>query len=254
MEPLAVYKKSFTIGMRDVDFTGRLKLSALFGYFQEIANLHSTNLGIGFDTIMQKYGVTWALIRIRAEITRYPVMNEEIFLETWPQQPKSLEFIRDFLVRDSDGNVIVRAVSIWAIIDIHTRKLKKSRLLDVNYPPLKEERALDCRLGKLRPFGQLEMVYKRTIAYSDVDVNEHLNNTKYVDFIMDCFSLESHKANTVRAIEFNYVHEALPGDTITLYKDMTALADGLVYIEGVNERDQRAAFQCLMGISARAEL
>lgn len=254
MEPLAVYKKNFTVGMRDVDFAGRLKLSALFGYFQEIANLHSANLGIGLDTIMNKFGVTWALVRIRVEITRYPVMNEEILLETWPQQPKSLEFTRDFLVRDRDGNVIVRAVSIWAIIDIHTRKLKRSRLIAVNYPPLREERALDCRLGKLKHFGQPEMVYKRTIAYSDVDVNEHLNNTKYVDFIMDCFSLESHKAHMVKAIEFNYIHEALPGDTIILYKDVTALADGLVYIEGLNERDQRVAFQSLMEITHRSVL
>lgn len=252
MEPLAVYEKSFTVGMRDVDFTGRLKLSALFGYFQEIANLHSGNLGIGFDTIMQKFGVTWALIRMRVEITRYPEMNEEIFLETWPQEPKSLEFIRDFLVRDRDGNVIVRAVSVWAIIDIHTRKLRKTKLIAGNYPPLREERALECRLGKLKPFGQLEMVYKRTIAYSDVDVNEHLNNTKYVDFIMDCFSMDSHRAYMVKTLEFNYVHEALPGDTIILYKDLTALTDGLVYVEGVNEGDQRIAFQARMEVTRRS--
>ncbi|HOQ10623.1 MAG TPA: thioesterase [Syntrophomonadaceae bacterium] len=251
MEPVAVYEKAFTVGMRDVDFTGRLKLSALFSFFQEIASLHSANLGTGLETIMQKAGVTWALIRIRVEITRYPVMNEEIILETWPQQPRSLEFSRDFLVKDREGNILVRAVSLWAIIDVHTRKLKRSKLIAVDYPPLREERALDCKLSKLKPFGQLEMVYKRTIAYSDVDVNGHLNNTRYVDFIMDCFSLETHKAYMVKAIEFNYAHEALPGDTVVLYKDVSAAADGLVYIAGVNERDQRTAFQCRLEISRR---
>lgn len=251
MKPLSVYKKNLTVEMRDVDFTGSLKLSTLFSYFQDTANMHSDNLGIGFETIMEKFGVIWALIRIRVDIVRHPVMNEEIQIETWPQEPKSLEFTRDFLVYDKDGNIIVRAVSIWAILDMHTRKLKRSKLIAANYPPFSEERAIDCRLGKLKPFGQLEMAYKRVIAYSDIDINEHLNNTKYVDLIMDCFSLESHKAHYVRSIEFNYVHEALPGDTIILYKDLTAAEKNMIYIEGINEKNKKLAFQSRIEIAER---
>jgi medium-chain acyl-[acyl-carrier-protein] hydrolase len=251
MKPLSVYKRTFTVEMRDVDFTGRLKLSALFSYFQDTANMHSDNLGIGFETIMEKHGLIWALIRIRVDIERYPVMNEEIQVETWPQKPKNLEFTRDFLVCDKEGNVIVRAVSIWAVLDMHTRKLKRSKLIAPDYPPFKEERAIDCRLGKLKPFGQLEMAYKRVIAYSDIDINGHLNNTKYVDLIMDCFSMESHRTHYVKSIEFNYVHEALPGDTIVLYRDLTAAETNMIYIEGINEKDQKLAFQSRVKIAER---
>ena len=48
MKPLSVYQDNFTVEMRDVDFTGNLRLSTLFGYFQDVANRHSHNLGIGF--------------------------------------------------------------------------------------------------------------------------------------------------------------------------------------------------------------
>ncbi len=64
------------------------------------------------------------------------------------------------------------------------------------------------------------MTYDRTVGYSDVDVNEHLNNSRYVDFIMDCFTLEEHKKHSIKSIEVNYSNEALPGDTITLYKEI----------------------------------
>lgn len=252
MEPLSLYKKAFTVEMRDVDFTGTLRLSSLFTYFQEAANQHSEDLGIGFETIMEKFGVIWALIRIRVEILRYPVFNEEIVVETWPQEPKNLQFIRDFLARDQKGHIIARAVSIWAILDAQTRKLQRSKLIAANYPSsFKEERALECKLGKLKPFGPLEMAYERFIGYSDIDFNEHLNNTKYVDLIMDCFSLESHKSHYVRSIEFNYVHEALPGDTIVLYKDLNAADENLIYIEGINEKDEKLAFQSLVEIAKR---
>ncbi len=253
MEPLSLYKKAFTVEMRDVDFTGTLRLSSLFTYFQEAANQHSEDLGIGFETIMEKFGVIWALIRIRVEILRYPVFNEEIVVETWPQEPKNLQFIRDFLARDQKGHIIARAVSIWAILDAHTRKLQRSKLIAANYPSsFKEERALECKLGKLKPFGPLEMAYERFIGYSDIDFNEHLNNTKYVDLIMDCFSLESHKSHYVRSIEFNYVHEALPGDTIVLYKDLNAADENLIYIEGINEKEKKLAFQSRIQIKERS--
>ncbi|MGB4303712.1 MAG: acyl-ACP thioesterase domain-containing protein [Syntrophomonadaceae bacterium] len=251
MKPLSVYQDNFTVEMRDVDFTGNLRLSTLFGYFQDVANRHSHNLGIGFDTIMREFGVIWALIRIRVDIIRYPAMNEKILVETWPQKPTNLEFARDFLVYDRDGNIIVRAVSTWAILDIHTRKLKRAKLIAPDYPPFREERALDYKLRRLKPFGQLEMVYKRVIGYSDIDMNEHLNNTKYVDLLMDCFSVESHKANYVKSIEFNYVNEALPGDTIVLYKDLTAAEENMIYIEGINEKNGKLAFQSRLEIAPR---
>lgn len=251
MESLSVYKKAFTVEMRDVDFTGTLRLSSLFTYFQEAANQHSDNLGIGFETIMQKFGVIWALIRIRVEIIRHPVFSEEIVVETWPQEPTNLQFTRHFLVWDQEGRIIARAVSIWAILDAQTRRIKRSKVIAAKYPPFKEERALDCKLGKLKPFGPLEMAYKKYIGYSDIDFNQHLNNTKYVDLIMDCFSPESHKAHYVRSIEFNYVHEALPGDTIILYKGLNAADENLIYIEGINEEDKKLAFQARVEIAAR---
>jgi acyl-ACP thioesterase len=80
MEAVSVYQKKYHIESSDVDFTKKLKLSSLFGYFQEITSIHADNLGVGINTIEQK-GVGWALIRIRIDIIRNPVWNEEILIE-----------------------------------------------------------------------------------------------------------------------------------------------------------------------------
>ena len=71
-------------------------MSAAFNYFQEIAGLHSSNLGIGFNTIEKEKGVAWVLIRMRVDMIRYPVWDEEVILETWPQLPKSID-LKGFL-------------------------------------------------------------------------------------------------------------------------------------------------------------
>ena len=251
MEPVSLFKKEYVVGLSDVDFTKTLKVGTLFGYFQDVASLAVENLGIGINTLEEKFSVAWVLIKIRVDIERLPVWNEKIILETWPQTPKRLEFNRDYMVRDADGNVLARAVSTWVIIDIKTRELQQTELIAVDYPEFITERALDCRLGKLKPYGRLEVAYKKIIGYSDVDFYGHLNNSKYIDYIMDCFTVEQHRKYRVGSIEIDYINEALPGDTLALYRDISALDSDMIYIEGVNEKDGNAAFKTRVRICER---
>ena len=123
-DPVPVYEKQYHVGLGDVDFQKKLKISALFNFFQDIASLHAEDLGVGIDRLMNGYGVTWVLTRIRVDINRMPHLGEDIIIETWPQLPKRLEFDRDFKVRDSSDNILALAASTWIILDIGTRELK----------------------------------------------------------------------------------------------------------------------------------
>jgi len=234
MEPVPLYTKKYKVDTRDIDFTGRMKLSSIFLYFQDIAGEHAENLGMG-RAVMEDKGVIWVLVRARVDIIRYPHWKEEITIETWPQEPNRLEFMRDFLIRDSKGEILVKAVSTWVIIDEKTRKLRKTESIFRGYPPTIKERAIYCKLGRLKPNGKLDKVYAREVRYSDIDQNEHLNNAKYVDFIMDAFTIDEHRKYFVKSIEIDYSNEALPGDTISFFRDMSQIDENIIYMEGINE-------------------
>lgn len=251
MEAVTVFKKKYHIGLRDVDFTERLKLSTLFSLFQDVASLASINLGFGIHTLEKEYGVAWILMRMRTDVIRYPELDETITIETWPLDPKKLEFERDYLVRDEAGHIIIRSVSSWVIIDTNSRRLKRTSTIGFTFPRHITERAIDCKLGKLKHFGELDVSYKKVIGYSDVDFNGHLNNSKYVDYIMDCFDIEEHKKYSVQSIEVNFMNEALPGDGLLLYKDTSESASSHVYVEGVNDMDNRTAFKAQLQIVNR---
>jgi len=237
--PVPVYQKRYQVGLGDIDFRKKLKISALFNYFQDIASLHAENLGVGIDSLMNNHGVTWVLTRIRVDLERIPVLGEDLLIETWPQPPGKLEFDRDFLVRDASGNELARVVSTWVIMDIAAREIKKTETITRNYPFNPRGRAIDCRLGRFKAFSTPEVAYQRVIGYSDVDINEHLNSSKYIDFIMDCFSLEEHRRHDIRSLEISYLNEALSGDRLTMYKDLAASGSGLVYIEGCRQDNTR---------------
>lgn len=237
MTAQALYKKDYQVEVDHIDFKNNLKLSSLFTYFQDISGLHSENLNMGREVLYDQYGVIWVLVRMRVEIIAYPKWNDLITIETWPQKPSRIGFDRDFLVRDREGNIMARAVSTWVVIDIESRKFKNPRSIQAEYPPVIEERAIDCRLGGLKPSGELELAYTRPVRYSDIDINRHLNNTKYLDFIMDSFSLEDHENHRVKSLEINYSQEALPGTSLSIYTDRRDIKSGRIYMEGLDEKE-----------------
>src|SRR5690625_2889301 len=249
MEPVTLFKEKYHVELSDVDFKKNLKLSILFNYFQDVASDAAANLGAGIDVLQKSHGLAWILMRIRVDITRLPQWNEEIMIETWPLEPKRLEFERDFLVKDQNGDVIIRAISSWVVMDLEERKLKRTESIGLTYPENIEDRAINGKLGSLRKHGPLETAYRRIIGYSDVDFNGHLNNSKYVDFLMDCFPIEDHMKSTVKSLEVNFVNEVLPGETIVLYKDTSKRDENLYYIEGMNENSSRTVFKAMAEVT-----
>lgn len=251
MEQNIRFQSNIHVDLRDVDFTKKVKLSTLFSYFQDVASLASVELGYGIEQLESQFGVSWVLIRIRVEITRMPEWDEKITIETWPLEPKRIEFERDYLVRDANGEVIIRAVSVWVLMDIHQRRLKRNDAIGIHYPSVIKERALEKKLGKLNGNGHLEKVYRKVIGYSDVDFNGHLNNSRYVDYAMDCFPIENHRQFEVKAIEVNFINEALPGDTITLFRDVSESRENKIYIEGQKGESGNTVFKATVEISER---
>ena len=248
MEAMPLYKKQFHVDYGDSDYYKKLKLSSLFNCLQDVASLHSENLGIGINDIQEKHGVAWVLVRIMVNVLRMPDWNEDIIVETWPIEPKKLEFERDFIVRDLAGNVLVNAISSWVIMDIEKREIRKTELIRTEYPPFIQKRAINQRMGKLKPNGELIFAYNRQIGYSDIDINGHLNNSKYIDYITDCFSMEKHGGYTVESVQVSYISEALAGDTITLYKDISMLESGVVYVEGIDAENDKVYFKANISI------
>ena len=239
MEAQSKYVKDYCVEYGDVDYFKKIRLSKLFSYLQEISSLHSASLGIGIETLAKDFNVAWALVRMRVDVIKFPEWNQEITVETWPLEPKKLEFERDYFVKDKDGNVLVKAISSWVIIDLDERAIRKSELIKIDYPELITQRAIDCKFAKLKPFGECIHSYSKKIGYSDIDINGHLNNRKYIDYLMDCFSLEEHSKYEVSSIQVGYIKEALPGDNISFYKDTSMASQGIVYIEGVDEAGQK---------------
>ncbi|MFD2210820.1 acyl-[acyl-carrier-protein] thioesterase [Virgibacillus halophilus] len=246
-----LHKKEYHVDWGDIDLNKELKLSTLFSCFQDVASEASEKLGFGIESLDREYGVAWVLMKIRVDLLKNPKVGDTISIETWPLEPGKIDYGRDYIVRNQQGEVMIRAISSWVLMDLRQRKISRKGTVPIQYPASLKERAIDEKLKKLKAEGPLDESYRKMIGYSDIDFNGHLNNSKYVDYILDCFSVSEHRNYRIQSIEVHFTNEALPDETIVLQTDTSASEQSKLYIEGFNLDTNKTVFKSKLIIEKR---
>jgi acyl-ACP thioesterase len=227
-------RKETVLESSHVDFARELRMSQAFMYFQDIAAAHAGSLGAGVEKLLRGYDSAWILMRMRAEVDRMPRLDERVVIETWPRATAPL-YERDYVIRSAGGETLIRAASIWIIMNLTTREIMKDKIVDYDGIEIDNTRAIEGKLRQMKAPNGLEPVSEKRIEYGDVDYNGHANNVKYVDYCYDTFSLDWLKGRRLRAIEVNYINEVHYGDTVRLFRAQTpdsAPEAPVYYIEG----------------------
>ncbi len=203
------------IQISETDFLGRWKPSCIYTAMQEIADTHAHNLGCGRSAMVSR-GIVWVLTRLVIEMRRYPHWGETVRLYTWAYDRGGRLFPRNFRIFDESGEEIGAAASIWIIMDMETRKVLRAPDDLFHYSEAADKSDPLPSPQQLRPDKQLGRFSVRKPVYSDLDVNFHMNNARYVEWICDMFDTKKHKENFLHTLQVNYLTEAVPDKEIEL--------------------------------------
>lgn len=216
------YKQTFTLSDLHVDCFGRLKPSTILFFAQEAASQHCELLRLDWDTLSQK-NLFWAVTRHRVQITRLPVRGETITVETWPMPTTKVAFPRSVVAYDAQGSELFRAISIWVLMDSKTRAM----ILPGKSGVLVEGTLRGTELTAPRSLAPclLQNTYSRTVDYTQLDRNGHMNNTRYLDWIDALLPSAFHQVHPLREMTVCYHNEALENQKIDL---SWSLSDGPV--------------------------
>ena len=212
-----MFSKSFIISNNDVDKCFKLKISAIFRYFQDIALLATEDLGV--DSIsLSKRNIDWVITRMSLDVRRLPDCDEEITVTTYPGKDMAMLYPRYFFITDSKGEVIIRSASIWALIDNISRKVIVDRDVISKLPGESAEDQLPLP-EKLSIPEETRFIEKRTIHYSDLDFNSHMNNVRYVELLMDAHDSEFYDSHRLSFLTLNYMKEIKEKEAVDIYTD-----------------------------------
>ena len=235
MEP--IYSQNFLITDNSVDCFGRLKNSTLLYFVQEVAGRHFADIAMDYDTLAEK-GMFWAIIRQKVQINRLPMRGETVRLETWPMPTTRSAYPRSVVAYDEQGSEVFRSISVWVLMDLKNRKmiLPGKSGISVLGTLRGNELAIPASLTPM----VLRNTRERTVSFTDLDRNGHMNNTRYMDWIDDLLSSQFHREHFTREFTVCYLSEAREGQV--LHMSYEALEDGAVHInahrmtEGKEER------------------
>ncbi len=211
MEP--IYSQEFHITDTAVDCFGRLKPSVLLQYIQEVASIHGSAMGADKESLAEK-NLFWAILRTRVQIARLPVSGETIRLETWPMPTTRVAYPRSIIAYDESGEEIFRSITLWVMMN------RTSRAMVL---PAKSGFTIQGRLegselavpGSLAP-RPMEQDDHRRVCFTDLDINGHMNNTRYFDWIYDLLPGSFHSGNALKELTICYLSEAREGETLDM--------------------------------------
>jgi acyl-ACP thioesterase len=153
---------------------------------------------------------SWVLSRMSVELKRLPERGESIDIYTWVSDYGRLFTTRNMTVADESGGRIGAAVTLWAMIDLDTRRPldlsslsnRGTSLVD-REPPIERPR----KVGSMEPSTESA----HTVVYSDIDFNGHVGSMKYLEWMIDTLPCDAAAGLSAVRLDINYMHEALPG-------------------------------------------
>ena len=211
------YEDTYRVDSRNVDLFGHCRPSAVLGLLQEAATQAARAIHVSREELMERYHAFWMLSRIRYELKRPFLWDEPVTIKTWHRGGKAAMMYREFDLF-VEGEAVGRALSTWVMADLETHKLfhlsKVAEFEGTTGGSL-------CRsdiLRKLKMPEGLSLTETRRMHYSDTDINGHVNNIKYADFVCDALRLEKLGAGKfVSALQICYLAECLAGEELGLY-------------------------------------
>ena len=232
------HKQEFILKNREVDFKDEMKVSAGLSFMEEVAGSSADELGFGYKFTKSK-NCAFFVSAIRCEFLTPVYYCDAVKVVTWPLPPSHVVFEREYRFYDKNGAVAVNASSRWCLVDTNTGKILPSKTIEgQDYSTYNTARVFENVDFKVPAFAlhEGEQKYAVTIANSEYDHNLHVNNTRYADYCMNCFSVDELKKNRVKDFTIAYVKQCKEGDTLRFYRKETEKDAFLV--QGVNGADE----------------
>ncbi|CAL5438559.1 unnamed protein product [Camellia sinensis] len=193
-----VFCQNFSIRSYEIGADRTASIETLMNHLQETALNHVKSAGLlgdGFGSTpeMCKKNLIWVVTKMQVLVDRYPTCRGDVVqVDTWVAASGKNGMRCDWLVHDCrTGDILTRASSVWVMMNKETRRLSKIPnevrgeigTFFVDSPPVVDE---DSR--KLLKLDESTADYIRnglTPRWSDLDVNQHVNNVKHIGWILE---------------------------------------------------------------------
>lgn len=234
MLTLTLHKQKFKVLSHEADIHICASLYSFSNYLQEAARNHAEQLGLGIGLLKNKKQF-WVLTRMIIKIDEFPLLGSEIEVLTWPKGADKLFALRDFEVYQN-GKIIGKATSSWALLQLSNRRpIAVSNLGKIMFER-QDVHAIDTPPKKLPTPKNVVELPNHAVRFSELDLNGHVNNTRYINWMMDTFQAVYHKTHMVTHVQMNFLAEVFPDQELKILREEIAPDNFLFEVQNDQEK------------------
>ncbi|MDE7418689.1 MAG: acyl-[acyl-carrier-protein] thioesterase [Muribaculaceae bacterium] len=216
-EKETIITRTYYLSAAECNAQQEMSLPLLAQKLIDVATEHANILEIG-NPSMPSHDMGWVLSRLTVEMDRYPRENTDYSITTWVEDWNRHFSRRAFSISDANGNILGYARSIWMVLNTSDRS--NAGLSGLNFNPewISE---IECPIpmqekhARIEPDGN-ESVYR--FKYCDIDFYRHVNTVRYIDLLLNQFSMQAYDDNIVNRLELSFLHEASYGMEVRIMK------------------------------------
>lgn len=207
------YQMKMKIPFDMSDMNGRIKLPSLILLSLQVSGSQSAQLGVSDKEILEKYNLVWIITEYDIDVIRLPRFAEEITIETEALSYNRLFCYRRFTIYDESGQAIIQMLATFALMDRDSRKVHSVDPEMV--APYQSEFSKKIIRGP--KYTDLDNPTSKDyhVRFYDLDMNGHVNNSKYLDWIFEVMGADFLMGHIPQKINLKYVKEVRPGGMIT---------------------------------------
>lgn len=206
--------KSYTIKSYECDSTCKLRLRTVFNFFQDLADDHANEMGLGYRECIKR-GIGWIGGAYHVEFIDLPKWEDKIKLFTWPSGKTAATGIRDFQMLDEGDKPLINATSQWVLVDLN-RMRPVSIAKNLGEYDLVEERAFDSVFKDIPTIERTDFEAVISIRYDDIDLYKHVNNAVYPTLIYDGLPHDFIANHKLKELQIIFKKPALLSDEICI--------------------------------------
>ena len=205
----SLFEEQFKIRASEVGTDQMASLPAVCNLLQETAGNHAHQLQLDI-TDLQQQKLTWVLHRLQVEVDRYPEWRETVTIRTWPSGGDGLRAHRDFLILDTNEQIIGRSLSHWLILDMESRRPNRIPKEILDRAPENREHVLPVEKGDFTEVTNPDSSHAFRVRKTDLDLNRHVNNVRYIEWMEACLPNNADLKN----MDIKFTGEAVLDDRI----------------------------------------
>jgi medium-chain acyl-[acyl-carrier-protein] hydrolase len=213
----SIYSENFKINFLQCYSNGSLKYTELFNLLQMVAANHADFGGIGLSDL-QKNDQAWVLAKMLVEIENMPKWNEEVTITTWIKSLENSKSIRCFEVLVND-KTIIGCETLWVIINTIKRRPESLVLKSDHFETFPVKYAVKSEFKKPKLLKNVINSWRKKVVLSDLDIVNHVNNIKYIEWCLDGLNAEYVLKNTFHKMEMHFLREMVWNESVAIEED-----------------------------------